>query len=387
MLEAGDLVDVLAHGLRRSGRVAPPQCRDESFVSQDRSGGPALLLQPQLARLHEQVVQRCHDVDDHAIARGAREDMVKSRDLDDGRSARLELLALRVEDALEVGEVFFGHARGRDARNGGLEHAAHVQELVLQLGMVDEHGSERRDEPVDVELLGKRALTVPCDEEADGLQRTERVANRPAADTEPFGEGAFGGESLARRERAVEDQHANAVGNLFGDPGLSDRPHETSVAGAGPGGGQPLDTLDTPETGCQSLASNWFDHWFSLTRSQNAGMDDSLTFTATGSPQVVSRAIEEYARVQGNVTALVVPWESDGKTLNMAVTAVKSDGWAIEHTNLGTIRLIDAGKERTEMTMVTIVAEVADHPEQQTLASVFDRFVRQVQSRFQGAST
>jgi len=108
-------------------------------------------------------------------------------------------------------------------------------------------------------------------------------------------------------------------------------------------------------------------------------MADTLTFTATGSPQVVSRAIEEYARSQGHVTAIVVPWESDDTTLSMAVTAVKSDGWAIEHTNLGTIRLVDAGHERTE---VAIAAEPPDHPEPQKLAAVFDRFARQVQSRF-----
>ena len=51
-------------------------------------------------------------------------------------------------------------------------------------------------------------------------------------------------------------------------------------------------------------------------------MGETLTFTATGSPQVVSRAIEEYARTQGHVTAIVVPWESDATTLRMAVTAV-----------------------------------------------------------------
>jgi hypothetical protein len=93
----------------------------------------------------------------------------------------------------------------------------------------------------------------------------------------------------------------------------------------------------------------------------------------------VSHAIEEYARSQGHVTAIVVPWESDGTALNMAVTAVKRDGWAIEHTNLGTIRLLDAGQERTE---VAIAAEPLDHPEWQQLAAVFDHFVRQVQSRF-----
>jgi hypothetical protein len=105
-----------------------------------------------------------------------------------------------------------------------------------------------------------------------------------------------------------------------------------------------------------------------------------VTFITAGSPRAVSRAIEEYASGQGHVTAIVVPWESDATTLSMAVTAVKRDGWAIEHTNLGTIRLIDAGGERTE---VVIAAETPDHPDQQKLAAVFDRFARQIQSRFQ----
>ena len=63
------------------------------------------------------------------------------------------------------------------------------------------------------------------------------------------------------------------------------------------------------------------------------------SITATGSAHVVSRAIEEYARAQGHVNALVVPWESDASRLTMAVTSVRSDGWAIEHINLGTITL------------------------------------------------
>jgi len=108
-----------------------------------------------------------------------------------------------------------------------------------------------------------------------------------------------------------------------------------------------------------------------------------IEFVANGSPKVVSRAIEEFARGQGHVTALVVPWESDGTTLSMAVTAVKSDGWAIEHTNLGTIRLVDAGQDRTG---VAIAAEPPNHPEPQQLAAVFDRFVRQIQSRLNTAS-
>ena len=93
----------------------------------------------------------------------------------------------------------------------------------------------------------------------------------------------------------------------------------------------------------------------------------------------MSRAIEEFARSQGHVTAIVVPWESDDTTLSMAVTAVKSDGWAIEHTNLGTIRLTTAGAERTG---VAITAGLHDRSDPQALATVFDRFVTQVRSRF-----
>lgn len=104
-----------------------------------------------------------------------------------------------------------------------------------------------------------------------------------------------------------------------------------------------------------------------------------MTFITTGSPRVVSRAIEECARGQGHVTAIIVPWESDDTSLSMAVTAVRSDGWAIEHTNLGTIRLTDAGAERTE---VAISADLGDHPEPQRLAAVFDRFVMQIRRRF-----
>jgi hypothetical protein len=112
-------------------------------------------------------------------------------------------------------------------------------------------------------------------------------------------------------------------------------------------------------------------------------MDDIIRLTVVGSPQTVSRTIEEYARGEGRVTAIVVPWESNRTTLSMAVTAVKQDGWAIEHTNLGTIRLTDAGEERTDL---AITAEPPDDPDQATLLAVFERFVRQVQSRLHVAA-
>jgi hypothetical protein len=107
-----------------------------------------------------------------------------------------------------------------------------------------------------------------------------------------------------------------------------------------------------------------------------------MEFTATGSPRVVSSAIEQYATGQGSLNAIVVPWESDRVTLSMAVTAAKGEGWAIEHINLGTIRLTDLGND---LTRVAISVHEPDHVERQKLTALFDRFARQVQSKLQVA--
>jgi hypothetical protein len=104
-----------------------------------------------------------------------------------------------------------------------------------------------------------------------------------------------------------------------------------------------------------------------------------LQFSASGSPKLVSHAIEQLATRHGSLNALVVPWESDQLTLSMAVTSSKIDGWAIEHTNLGTIKLTDLGNN---LTRVAITAESPDTVEKQKLSSLFDAFAFQVQNEF-----
>ena len=106
----------------------------------------------------------------------------------------------------------------------------------------------------------------------------------------------------------------------------------------------------------------------------------ALEFSTSGSPRAVARAIEDFARAQAHVAAIVVPWESNPTALSMAVTAVSGEGWAIEHTNLGTITLTDHGGD---LTRVAVAAAGRDNPE---LAAVFDRFTRQLQHQFGGAA-
>src|ERR1700693_2447563 len=103
-------------------------------------------------------------------------------------------------------------------------------------------------------------------------------------------------------------------------------------------------------------------------------------FVTTGSPRAVSGASEQLAIGQGSLTAIVVPWESDGATLCMAVASTQGEGWALEHTNLGRIRLTDM---RNEMTRVEVLADLEDHPEHQKLAKLFGRFSIEIQSRLQ----
>src|SRR5258708_12139534 len=100
-----------------------------------------------------------------------------------------------------------------------------------------------------------------------------------------------------------------------------------------------------------------------------------LEFTATGAPRAVSQAIEQYATGRGSLNAIVVPWESDRVTLSMAVTSAKGEGWAIEHTNLGTIKLTDLGND---LTRVTDEAHDPAHSETQKLASLFVVFAHHI---------
>jgi hypothetical protein len=114
---------------------------------------------------------------------------------------------------------------------------------------------------------------------------------------------------------------------------------------------------------------------------QDAAMENT-EFIVAGSPREVSRAIEQYADERRIVSALVVPWESDRDTLSMAVTSAKGEGWAIEHLNLGTIRLTDLGHDRTRVRMAADESTGLDAPQ---LVGLFDQFARQIQRRLEAA--
>jgi hypothetical protein len=138
--------------------------------------------------------------------------------------------------------------------------------------------------------------------------------------------------------------------------------------------------LDTVSREWYIFVIKWFNHWSTVP--QIAMSEKLFEFVTTGSPRALSGAIEQLAIGQGSLTAIVVPWESDGATLSMAVASTQGEGWALEHTNLGTIRLTEMGNETTR---VEILVDLQGHAENQKLAKLFARFSSQIQSHFQVA--
>ncbi len=100
-----------------------------------------------------------------------------------------------------------------------------------------------------------------------------------------------------------------------------------------------------------------------------------VDFTAPGSVGALSHSIEDYAQQRRIVSALVVPWESTDAAVTMAVTSVSGEGWALEHTNLGTIQLTDLGESRTR---IAISRATIDHEDEAKLAAMLARFAGQL---------
>lgn len=116
-----------------------------------------------------------------------------------------------------------------------------------------------------------------------------------------------------------------------------------------------------------------------------------VEFTAAGPARAVAAAIEAYASERRVVSALVVPWESEAGTLRMAVTSMKSDGWAIEHTNLGTVSLADGGDGLVRITVVPADASAGETPERAEIrrkqTATLTAFAQQLERTFGAPSS
>jgi hypothetical protein len=113
-----------------------------------------------------------------------------------------------------------------------------------------------------------------------------------------------------------------------------------------------------------------------------------VEFRAPGTARAIAAAIEAFARERRVVGALVVPWESDAVTLRMAVTSTSGDGWAIEHTNLGTISLVDLDGESSRVVVMASELTASADPDTGGRArelAALTAFARQIERKFAAA--
>ena len=80
--------------------------------------------------------------------------------------------------------------------------------------------------------MRKSPLAVPRFEQTNRFECPQRITDRPSTYAESFGEVAFLWQRQTRRESAIQHQHSDSVGNLFGDASFFDRSdQERYIAG------------------------------------------------------------------------------------------------------------------------------------------------------------
>ena len=106
----------------------------------------------------------------------------------------------------------------RERRRGGLEDAAHREDLEHRLVVVEvddeRHGLEQQ---ARLEARDVRAVAASHVEHPDHLERLHRLAQRRAGEPEPLAELLLGRQPVAGRELAREDHLLDAQDRFVGD--------------------------------------------------------------------------------------------------------------------------------------------------------------------------
>ena len=163
------------------------------------------------------------DSRDRAVVGGGADRGVKGGVLDEAGPALGDLFRLLFEDPLHLGDLLEGRAARGEGRDAGLKEAARLEELGDRLALRDHHERERLDQRLDRDLANERALARPDLDQAEALQRPQRLTNRGATHDELLGEIALGREPVAALEPTLGDHLLDLANDLLVDPRRLDR--------------------------------------------------------------------------------------------------------------------------------------------------------------------
>src|SRR5262245_11569993 len=218
-----DRDEMIDHGLARGAAVALRDRLHDAPMVLMRAGGASRRVDRLLATLPEQIHDRVHEAGDGAVVRRGADRRVKGRVLREPRPSGGDLARLVLEDALHLLH-FLGRRAARGERgDGGLEHAARLEELADRFPLRGHHECQRADERVDRDLADERAFAGTDLDEPEALERPPRLAYGGAAHDELLGELALGRQPIAALEAPLGDELLDLPDDLLIDPRRLDR--------------------------------------------------------------------------------------------------------------------------------------------------------------------
>jgi hypothetical protein len=178
-------------------------------------------LQPLLARGAEDVPDDREHRREELVLRGVPDDLVEARVLFHVGLARGDLPLLSGEDLAELGQLRVADARGGQRGERRLDEATELDDVGDAVATGDE-AVQRPDEVVRRDPADERAATRVCFDDAEQLERAERLADGGARDLELLGESALRRELVARPELALLQEGLDLLDNALVEPAAPD---------------------------------------------------------------------------------------------------------------------------------------------------------------------
>ena len=150
------------------------------------------------------------------------DDLVKADVLIGVGLARGDLALLRDEELPQLGQLRRGDARRRERRDGRLDDSPELDDVRQRVASSDER-LQRSREVVRADLPHEGAAAGARLDDAEELERAQRLADRGARDLELIGERALGRELVAGVQLAPLEERLDLLDDPLIEPAAPDR--------------------------------------------------------------------------------------------------------------------------------------------------------------------